>query len=684
MLIKKILLSLMRMNHKTLTDLNARVVVCMTSALIFMIVMLGRAFASPRMSYSQEVVDVGRIESLSSATNSVAISNSGDLALEIHRVRACCGAKASVSTNSIAPGESATLTVSLGPMAKPGPFRKKVTLYTNDPAAPVVEIPIVGEVAEAKVEERGSDVVVQSASAAPHDVAVGSASGVESESISETPPAGVRLSLRLPVILLAGLVDGFNPCAFSIIIVLAGILAVGGRLRKARFWGGIAFCAASYATYMAMGLGLVSAIRAVSGFGLAVDVVFAALAATLFVLSLLSFRDALNYHRKRVPAAITLQLPDKVKAAIRNVAKSSWSGTAVVGTGLVCGVLVTLLDSLCTGQVYVPVLALLAKERHSVRALVLLAIYNLAFIAPLVAVFVLAAKGADSERMSRWSKRNVVPSKIMLGVVFAVLAYLLWPDFAKHSTLNTSDAIDVPSAEQKAQGVQSRMNANPVNHVNPVQNSKPAVERMSDDDLAAGNDRLDALVRNPSPPDDELSDVVSSIRDEHRDLNWRNYCLQVVPELIVNIGADDPRADALWDALEFGLVERGTSLPGTALLGLDRLHEKGLVTDDELSDFILVIAQDAETLPGNRVTALRLGAERGLAEVLPYARRWAKDGEDVHLRKAAISVLRDIGMQDDIQFLRSLLPAPTRDDSLAIGSAIAAIRRRSEVEVKSK
>ena len=33
----------------------------------------------------------------------------------------------------------------LKPMAKPGPFRKKVTLYTNDPSAPVVEIPI-GEV----------------------------------------------------------------------------------------------------------------------------------------------------------------------------------------------------------------------------------------------------------------------------------------------------------------------------------------------------------------------------------------------------------------------------------------------------------------------------------------------------------------------------------------------------------
>ena len=70
---------------------------------------------------------------------------------------------------------------------------------------------------------------------------------------------------------------------------------------------------------------------------------------------------------------------------------------------------------------------MLARDTHSARTFLLLALYNLAFIAPLVAVFVLAAKGADSERMSRWSKRNVVPSKIFLALVFALLAILLFP-----------------------------------------------------------------------------------------------------------------------------------------------------------------------------------------------------------------------------------------------------------------
>ena len=74
---------------------------------------------------------------------------------------------------------------------------------------------------------------------------------------------------------------------------------------------------------------------------------------------------------------------------------------------------------------YVPVLALISREPGALRSLGYLALYNAAFISPLVAVFMLAAKGADSERMSRWSKRNVFPSKIALGVVFAALGVLM-------------------------------------------------------------------------------------------------------------------------------------------------------------------------------------------------------------------------------------------------------------------
>ena len=48
------------------------------------------------------------------------------------------------------------------------------------------------------------------------------------------------------------------------------------------------------------------------------------------------------------------------------------------------------------------------------------------FIVPLVAAFVVTYQGLKTERLLAWSKRNVVPSKILLGLLFVVLAVLMW------------------------------------------------------------------------------------------------------------------------------------------------------------------------------------------------------------------------------------------------------------------
>ena len=44
---------------------------------------------------------------------------------------------------------------------------------------------------------------------------------------------------------------------------------------------------------------------------------------------------------------------------------------------------------------------------------------------PLVAVFVLASKTTDAFQMAKWSSRNVIPAKIALGLVFALLGILV-------------------------------------------------------------------------------------------------------------------------------------------------------------------------------------------------------------------------------------------------------------------
>ena len=349
------------------------------------------AFAAPRLIVPPEGVAFGEIPAGEAAEKAIELRNVSSSPVLISQVKGCCGADAALSAMRIEPMSGATLKVSLKPTI-PGEFSKHVRILCDDPESPVVVIPVTGAAVE-------------------------------------TQAANTTSSWTFLTVLIAGLADGFNPCAFSIIIVLAGILAVGGRKRRARMLGGWAFCIASFLTYMAMGLGLMRLIRALESLRTVHDVVMVLLSLSLFVLAALSVRDAFRYRKEKVPSAIALQLPDKVKRLIRVVAETSWSGPAVVITGFGCGFLVTLLDSLCTGQIYVPVLALISREVEAWRSFMLLAVYNLAFIAPLIVIFILAAKGADSERMSRWSKRNVFPSKIAMGIVFAILGVLVLPKF---------------------------------------------------------------------------------------------------------------------------------------------------------------------------------------------------------------------------------------------------------------
>jgi len=71
------------------------------------------------------------------------------------------------------------------------------------------------------------------------------------------------------------------------------------------------------------------------------------------------------------------------------------------------------------------VLALVSREPGAWRSFALLALYNLAFVFPLVAVFVLASKTTDAFQMAKWSSCNVIPAKIALGLVFALLGIII-------------------------------------------------------------------------------------------------------------------------------------------------------------------------------------------------------------------------------------------------------------------
>ena len=174
-----------------------------------------------------------------------------------------------------------------------------------------------------------------------------------------------------------------------------------------------------------LGFGFLRAFRALNGLDLVRQIIPYATSASLFALAALSIVDAVRYRRKGVPSSVLLQLPNSIKQRIHGIGRVCLGGPAVLAGGLLCGVGVTLLESVCTGQLYLPLLVWLSRESGGLRAWMLLLLYNVAFILPLLVVFLLATYGVHNQRLADWSRRHVVSAKLLLAVVFLTLAFLL-------------------------------------------------------------------------------------------------------------------------------------------------------------------------------------------------------------------------------------------------------------------
>jgi len=231
----------------------------------------------------------------------------------------------------------------------------------------------------------------------------------------------------LPAVMLGGLLDGINPCAIGTMIFFMSLLAVSGVGGSRLLIMGGAYCAAMFLTYLALGWGLLHLLHRLAAFETLRVLLERGMAVLLAGLAALSFADAWRYGRTGKTGTIRLQLPAGIRQAIHRVMRGGIRHRHLAVGGAIAGGLVTLLESVCTGQVYLPVLVMLAGtgSRVSPTAWMYLLIYNAAFMLPLLLVFGLTYAGVGTPRFLNWSRRNVIPSKLLLGLFFLLLGALL-------------------------------------------------------------------------------------------------------------------------------------------------------------------------------------------------------------------------------------------------------------------
>ena len=222
----------------------------------------------------------------------------------------------------------------------------------------------------------------------------------------------------------AGLLDGINPCAFATIIFLLSYLQVTRRSSREILAVGGAFVVGIFLAYFLLGLGLVEVVVRLSLLRRMGMVLNWGMAAFVAGVALLSVWDGIQCMRGRM-SDMVLQLPGILKVRIHDAVRRSTRHRHFVLAAFVAGVVIAVLELACTGQVYAPtILYMLKTGQGRMGAVAYLALYNTAFIVPLLVVFAGAYGGLRSERLTLWLQQRAALVKFATAILFAGLFVL--------------------------------------------------------------------------------------------------------------------------------------------------------------------------------------------------------------------------------------------------------------------
>lgn len=221
-------------------------------------------------------------------------------------------------------------------------------------------------------------------------------------------------TLTLPLVIIAGLIDGFNPCAFSVLLLFItftfGLMQTNYRFGLMKM--GLIYISGIFVIYVLIGVGFLSAISFFS----TTHAVGKASAFISMILGVIFMKDFL------IPGGFGLAIPGSLHSSINNwIRRTSTPGV------FVAGVLVGLCTVPCSGGIYLAVLGLLSLQSTLAKGILYLLLYNLMIVTPLVAVLLASTNPIVVGKMMKWQSRNKTNVRLIMGLFMVVMGFvILW------------------------------------------------------------------------------------------------------------------------------------------------------------------------------------------------------------------------------------------------------------------
>jgi cytochrome c biogenesis protein CcdA/thiol-disulfide isomerase/thioredoxin len=231
-------------------------------------------------------------------------------------------------------------------------------------------------------------------------------------SSAEPPIRGLkdlRFMTVLPIILVAGLSDGVNPCAFIILIFIMVFLQQISGNKKRILKVTSAYIISFLITNILIGV-IYYFVSVKIGFP---EIIRYIVVAVSIVAGLINIKDFFWYGK-----GISLGIPKSAKGYLMSLVH-----LASVPASLVLGISVAVLEAPCSIPIYLSVIEVLKGAGRSLVAVMpYILLYNLMFILPLVVIAVAAYRGYDAkifEEKSLAAKRYM---KLVIGIILILLA----------------------------------------------------------------------------------------------------------------------------------------------------------------------------------------------------------------------------------------------------------------------
>ncbi len=221
-------------------------------------------------------------------------------------------------------------------------------------------------------------------------------------------------TLTLPLVITAGLIDGFNPCAFAVLLLFItftmGMLQMQTNYRYGLMKVGLIYISGIFVTYVLIGVGLLSTISFIS----TTHAVGKAAAFISMILGVVVMKDYF------IPGSSFLVIPGSMHTSI-----NSWIRRTTSPGVFGAGVLVGLCTVPCSGGIYLAVIGLLSLQTTLARGILYLLLYNLMLIVPLVIILLASSNRAVVDKMMAWQSRNRTRVKLVMGSFMVAMGFVI-------------------------------------------------------------------------------------------------------------------------------------------------------------------------------------------------------------------------------------------------------------------